>query len=595
MASPKQKTCPACGIERDRSSYIAADERCGLCRSLNTPVPAPTPTLDALGFVASGDPSQGDPSQDELNTFPAVEIDYNSPTVQEMAARVLARRSLLHFIKRFKPKYMAGWVHMDICRRLERFVRDVAAGKEPRLLLMMPVRHGKSEIASRHFAPWVLGQFPDWEFIAASGAQSLALSFSRYIRDLVRDPSYHAVFSGMRLDPGSQAVENWGTTSGGGYLAAGIGTMITGRGAHILLIDDPVRDAEAADSQQQRDGVWEWYVSTAYTRLAPGGGVLGIMTWWNEDDWAGRVQQSMRTGDGDMFEIVKYPAINDQGDEYLLPDDNIIQLPPGSEIPEGSRMTRPFKTALHPERYTLDALLRRKATYYALGQQRWWSALYQQNPTPEEGAYFTRRMFRTYEHEPQRHQANIYQAWDFAITEGEQNDWTVGCTVLQDAHDNIYVLDVTRFRSGDGIDVMSTVVEYARHWNPVLVGVEDGQIWKALESTFHRVCEEKRFYPAHEVLKPFTDKLVRAQPLRGRMQSGKVWFPERAEWYDELRTEFLRFNAGGKHDDQVDALAWAIRLTLSRSAPKVTDAPVAKSWRDKLRYLGQGSGGHMAA
>ena len=570
------------------ATAFAKTDFCSLCRVDGT----------AANYKPPEPPVQEawvDPVTQELH-FPNVELDYASPTMQELAARTLARRSLMQFIKRFKPKYMAGWVHYDICRRLEKFMRDVEAGLEPRLLLMMPVRHGKSEIASRHFAPFVLGHHPEWEIIAASGAQSLAMSFSRYIRDLVRDPSYQALFPTMKLDPSSQSVENWSTTSGGGYLAAGIGTMITGRGAHILVIDDPVKDAEAADSQTQRDNTWEWYMSTAYTRLAPGGGVLGIMTWWNEDDWAGRIQQMMATGEGDKFEIVKYPAINELGDEYILVDDTIVELPLGSNVPEGARMTRPHNSALHPDRYTVESLLRRKASYYALGQQRWWSALYQQNPSPEEGAYFTKKMFRTYTQEIQHRGMNIYQAWDFAITEGEQNDWTVGCTIAQNDRDELFVLDVFRFRNDDGQEIMNLVVEYARTWGATLVGVEDGQIWKSLESTFNRVCSEKGYYPSYEVLKPLTDKLVRAQPLRGRMQVGKMWWPEKAAWFEALKAEFLRFNAGGKHDDQIDSLAWAVRLTLSKSAPRPVAEKKVKSWKDNLGQYMEGAGGsHMAA
>lgn len=533
-------------------------------------------------------------SGDDGFVFPKAELNYSDPTAQEIAQRTLARRKLIHFIRRFKPKYLPGWLHEDICRRLERFMKDVEDQKEPRLMINVPVRHGKSEIASRHFAPFVLGHHPDWEIISASGAQSLAMSFSRYIRDLVRNPSYQALFPTMRLDPSSQSVENWSTTSGGGYLAAGIGTMITGRGAHILLVDDPVKDAEAADSQGQRDAVWEWYMSTAYTRLAPGGGVLVIMTWWNDDDFAGRIRQSMATGDGDMFEIVTYPAINDQGDEYILADDTMIQLPPGSTVPEGARMTRPMNTALHPDRYSLESLLRRKSSFYALGQQRWWAALYQQNPAPDEGAYFTKKMFLTYDGTVSRRHGNVYQAWDFAITEGEVNDWTVGITLYQDEHDNLYVLDVNRFRSDDGVDIIDTVVRYAQEWDADMIGFEDGQIWKALSSTFEKACAAARYYPSYEVLKPLTDKLVRAQPLRGRMQAKKLYWPSKAPWYDELRTEFLRFPAG-KHDDQIDAVAWAVRLTLSKAAPKIKLPPPPKSWKDKLGGMMNGKDGSYMA
>lgn len=524
------------------------------------------------------------------------EIDPTNPTMQELAARTLARRRLLPFIQRFRPKYMAGWVHEDICRRLERFLKQVEDGLEPRLMLNVPVRHGKSEIGSRHFAPWVMGKHPDWEIIAASGSQSLALSFSRYVRDLVRDPSYQAVFPDMKLDTSSQSVENWNTMSGGGYLAAGVGTMITGRGCHILLLDDVVKDAEAADSQVIRDATWEWYMSTALTRLAPGGGVLGIMTTWNEDDWAGRVKQVMATGDGDKFEIISYPAINETGDEYILEDDAIVQIPPGAPVPKGARLTRPHNTALHPSRYTLESLRKRKANYYALGQQRWWEALYQQNPTPEGGVFFTKDMFVEYTHAPKRHGRVVLQAWDFAITEKQSSDWTVGITGLLDEYDTLYILDVWRFKTDDGIELGTAIVTYAQMHGADQIAVEDGQIWKAIKANFDKACETKKFYPSYEVIVPLTDKRVRAQPLRGRMQQGKVQFPCRAPWYTEFKGELLRFQGGGKHDDQVDAAAHLTRLATSVAAPKVKEQAHQKSWKDKLStQLRQLGGSHLTA
>jgi predicted phage terminase large subunit-like protein len=554
----------------------------------------PEAAIDHASQAAQEDPVDLPTPSGDVFISPNQPVD---PGHQEMAARTLARRRLLSFIKRFKPKYDAGWVHEDICRRLERFVEQVEAGLEPRLLLMMPVRHGKSEIGSRHFAPWVLGKHPDWEIIAASGAQSLAMSFSRYIRDLVRDPAYQSVFPNMKLDASSQSVENWNTTYGGGYLAAGIGTMITGRGAHILLIDDPVKDAEAADSAVIRDGTWEWYMSTAYTRLAPGGGVLGIMTWWNEDDWAGRIQQVMATGDGDKFEIVKYPAINEIGDEYILPDDTIEQVPEGIKPPEGSRLTRLKNTALHPARYTLEMLLRRKSNYYALGQQRWWSALFQQNPAPEEGAFFTKDMFIEYVTAPRRDGLNVFQAWDFAITEKQKSDYTVAITGLIDESDNMYVLDVWRFRTEDGIELGTAIMTYARTWQADQIAVEDGQIWKSIKANFEKACEVAKYYPSYEVIVPLTDKRTRAQPARGRMQQGKIQFPVRAPWYALFQHELLRFEAGGKHDDQVDALAHLVRLVTTKAAPKgPKKAKPLPSWKDKLRqHLRGGSGSSMAA
>lgn len=607
MALKGQIICLACGVSKSLSSYPRKhNDICLVCVLTERPLPVDAerevleiadklpPKLDAGpddGLTFSAVPKVTD---EEGNTiFPSAEIDYRHPSIQELAGRTLARRSLLHFIMRFKANYMPGWVHRDICRRLERFMAAVANGESPRLLMMLPPRTGKSEIGSRHFVPFALGHYPEWEIIAASHTGGLTMSFSRYIRDLLRDPSYRALFPNTTLDPKSQSVENWNLLQGGGYLAAGVGTGITGRGAHILLLDDLVKDIEAADSQGQRDSTWEWYISTAYTRLAPGGGVLGIMTWWNEDDWAGRIQQVMEAGEGDQFEIIKYPAINDSGDEYLLTDDQIIQIPLGSEIPPGAKMTRPIGTAVHTDRYSTDAMIRIKNNLTAAGQKRIWSALYQQNPVPDEGIFFTKGMFREYAHTPSRNNIRIYQAWDFAITTATASDWTVGCTILQDEQDNLYLLDVYRFRTSDGQDIVNTIIQYGLDWEVNVIGMEDGQIWKSLQSTFTKICVERGYYPSYEVLKPLTDKQVRAQPLRGRMQAGKLWFPVAAPWYPEVQQELLRFPAG-KHDDIVDSLAWCIRLALTKSAPRGKAPKVMKSWKDKLKIKHVGKG-HMAA
>lgn len=570
-------------------------------RAQKAPKSPPTASPPSQPLQAPQNAPQTALTEAQIAVEEAFRYPYEAPIhlpkdpVQELAQRELCRRRLLPFIQRFRPKYTAGWVHADICRRIERFVKQVEQGLEPRLLLMMPPRSGKSEISSRHTPAWILGQHPEWEIIAASHTSSLTMSFSRYLRDLIRDPAYAAVFPDAQLDPSSQSVENWNLTKGGGYLAAGVGTGITGRGAHVLLLDDLVKDMEAADSITIRDNTWEWYLSTAYTRLAPGGGVLGLMTWWNADDWAGRIQEAMKEG-GDQFEIIKYPAINESGDEYILADDQITECPPGTPVPPAARMTRPLGTAIHPARYTTEAMLRIKNNLVRGGQKRVWDALYQQNPIPDDGNFFGKAMFRYYGSPPAREELHIYQAWDFAITEQQASDYNVGITVGQDHRDNLYVLDVKRFKTADGEVLIDTVVDYARDWGVDLLGCEDGQIWKALTSTFERVCEEKKVYPSFEVLVPLTDKMVRASPARGRMQAGKIYFDKNAHWYRELQKELLHFPAG-KHDDQVDALAWAVRLTLTRSAPKQKEQPRAKSWKDKIPGMGAGapSGTHMSA
>lgn len=519
----------------------------------------------------------------------------------EVAERILMRRQFLSFVQRFKPNYMAGWVHRDICERLQRFLRDVEDKKSPRLLLCMPPRHGKSTLTSNFFPPYALGHHPEWEIIAASHTQGLALKFSGFVRDILRDPAYVATFPNTLLNPDSQSKEAWDTLEGGGYLAAGVNTGITGRGAHIFIIDDPVKDMEAADSLTQRDSTWEWYLSTASTRLAPGGGVLGIMTLWNEDDWGGRIIDISETGDGDKFEIVRYPAINEGYAELLAPNGiDIIHVRPNAanvlELEHFADHTvlRMPNEALHPDRYTLDALQKIKKNYYARGNQRIWSALYQQNPTIEDGNFFTKTMIRLYTHAPTRRYRTMYQAWDFAITERQTSDYTCGCCILQDEFDNLYVLDVKRFRSDDSLEIVETMIDYFVTWGANMIGVEDGQIWKTMKSQFEKRCKERRVYPPLETLVPLTDKKVRAMPLRGRMQLGKVHFAENLEWYDECRKELMSFPAG-KHDDQVDALAWCVRLTLNHNAPQPPKDDAKKSWKDKLRKLSMESVGETSS
>ena len=510
-----------------------------------------------------------------------------------MAQRVLSRRRLIPFIKRFNPKYSDGWVHQDICRRLERFSQAVAEGKSPRLMLLVPPRHGKSEIASRNFPAWHLGQYPHHEFIACSYNLSLAMDFSRKVKQIVSDPLYASVFE-TRLDPNNQSTEAWGLDQQrGGYVAAGIGGPITGRGAHCLIIDDPIKNAEEADSADAREKIWEWYLSTAYSRLAPGGGVLIIQTWWHDDDLAGRLQTMMREGSDDQhvdqFEVIKYPAIAEH-DEYLNHETDLIEY---DAAPDATHtLLRRKGEALHPERYDLDKLLRIKAQNRG---GRWWSALYQQNPVPDDGGYFMKGQFQRERHPlPQR--CNIYIAWDFAISEKKQNDYTVGTVALQDDEDVLHVVDQIRFKSGNAFFIVEAILGLCAKWySPSLIlGFEDGQIYRAIDALLKKRMREKRFYPSIQVLKPITDKLARARALQGRMQQGMVRFSSSGEWYESLRTEMLRFPAGA-HDDQVDSLAWVAQLAVGKEPPQKPREQKVKSWKDRIPELLGGDVSHMAA
>lgn len=512
-----------------------------------------------------------------------------------MADRELCRRSLLRFTERFNPRYTAGWVHRVVCHELEKFSDAVEAKKSPRLMLLMPPRTGKSTLVSQEFPAWHLGRFPNHEVIAASYNISLPAGFSRKVRARLREPLYQKIFTDTALDPDSQSTEAWLTTIGGGYVAAGVGGGITGKGAHILDIDDPIKDAKEADSLSVRDDLWDWYGSTAYTRLSPGGGVLWTQTHWNEDDGAGRIQLKMLEDDDfDQFRIVKFPAIAEE-DEYLDADYNIYRASEG-DIPDGAYRVRSKGEALHPERYTLEMLRKIEKTL----TKRHWSALYQQNPTPEDGLYFERDQFLPVIDLPgnkSRARGLVFQAWDYAISAASRSDYTVGVTMELDFEGNVEVLDVVRGKWTDGNTIVEKMLDSYEKWKPEKLGVEDGVIYKTLSASLSRGARGRNLSPNVEVLRTMgNDKGARAVPLQVLMQRGRIRFPKNAPWYEALEREFLRFMAGGVHDDQVDAAAWCAKMIADSAPPPVPKTLKKPSWKDRLRlHRTAGQTSHMSA
>lgn len=485
-----------------------------------------------------------------------VVFDKQEEARKELARRQLAKDHLLPLVMRVNPEYQAGWVHKDICEHLEWFSNAVAAGQSPRLIINMPPRSGKSELASRIFPAWHLGRNPAHEIIACSYAGSLANDFSRKVRGLLRDASYQSVFPDVSLAKDSQSVEVWNTNHAGGYVAAGVGGPITGRGAHILVIDDPLKNRDDAESEGTRQSIWDWYTSTAYTRLAPGGGVIVMMTRWHDDDLGGRLLQQMEDGEGDEWKVVKYPAIAEHDELFRMQGE-----------------------ALHPERYPVDALERIKRT---IGP-RDWSALYQQNPVADDGDYFKKEDFQWFRQQdlPPLEEMNFYTAWDLAIGQKEQNDFTVGITVGVDRQDNIYVVDIQRGRWRT-LEIIEKMLQVQRVWQSKLVGIERGHILMTMGPILEkRIRETRTMMPLEELRPGRQDKIARARPIQARMQQHRVFFRQHCDATLALYAEMMRF-PNGAHDDGVDSMAWIGQLLTRFTSTREKKQPPKRSWRDKL-------------
>jgi len=422
-----------------------------------------------------------------------------------------------------------------LCGKLE----AVERGELPRLMVFMPPRHGKSEVVSKKFPAWFLGRNPDKEIIISSYAADLAYDFSRIARNTFRE--WGPKLWGLELADDSGAVGRWGIQGHrGGLVAAGVGGPITGRGAHVAIIDDPFKNYEESASETVREKVFNWYKSTLRTRLAPGGSIVLVMTRWHEKDLAGELETAMTEEDGEQWEIIELPAIAKEND--------ILGRQPGEP--------------LWPARYPLTEL---RATQIALGSYLW-SALYQQKPAPAAGNKFKRAWFRYFEieddfvllHRPGEeeeikrfplNQCWCFQTCDPAASTKTSADYFVLATWLVTPHKDLLLRDVIRMRL-EGPDQPKLFEQGYQRWRPKLQGVETKSMGLTLFQTLRR-----KGLPVID-LKAETDKETRALPVMARMEAGTVYFLRNAPWLEEYENELLVF-PNGEHDDQVDVTSYA--------------------------------------
>ena len=451
------------------------------------------------------------------------------PTLQEVKA-ARARKSLLRFTEYTNPLYQRAAHHELIAEKLE----AVERGDIDRLMIFMPPRHGKSELASKRFPAWCLGKNPKRQIIAASYNSDLANDFGRNVRNLVAEPEFSQVFPDVTLAPDSQAANRMNTNHGGTYVAAGVGTAVTGRGAHIALIDDPFKDREEADSERRRELVWDWYRSTLYTRLMPGGAIVLIQTRWHEDDLAGRLLEQER----DQWEVLELPAL---GSNY---------------------------EALWPEWYPVEALERIRDT---IGPREW-SALYQQRPQPDEGTFFKREWFKEWDKLPQ---VRYYGTSDYAVTE-DGGDYTVLTIWGICPAGDIYRVEQWKGQTASD-KWIEAQLDLVKKYKPLAFFGEGGVIQKAVEPMLRRRMRERNTHCRLEWLPSVSDKPTRARSFQAMAATSRVHFERGADL-----SEFLVFPAG-KHDDEVDT-ASLIGRAIDQAHPAIVKEAEAErvrrpSWR----------------
>ena len=452
------------------------------------------------------------------------------------------------FAQNLSATYTEPWEPYPHLEYINKKITDLIENRTPkkRLLITTPPRHGKSLLCSVYTPAWFLNKYPTKRVILASYGDDFAAEWGRQVRDLI-DQNESKLNITVSRD--SSAANRWkidGHT--GGMVTAGVGGQLTGRGAHLFIIDDPIKDAEEANSAVIRDQKWRWWTTVAQTRLEPGGVVVLILTRWHEDDLAGRILQH----EPQLWEHVNLPAIAEEGD--------LLGRTPGA--------------ALCPERYDENAL---GAIRTSIGSSAF-SSLYQQRPTPEGGGVFKERDFRTWT--PSLTQEKTYilrdddgsilvpseECWrfatcDLAITKNTTSDYTViGIWDVAPwlTPTRMMLVQIIRERI-DGSEHVPLIKSVWNVYRPHYIGIESASFGSM---TIQAVRREGIIVRELKARSRANDKEFRAKDAALLMEQHRVYFPSKADWLAAYRHELLAFPAG-THDDMVDVTAYACREILT--------------------------------
>ena len=438
--------------------------------------------------------------------------------------REQGQKDFMKFVTTMWPGFIHGRHHELMARKFE----EIANGDIKRLIINMPPRHTKSEFASFMLPAWFLGRFPQKKIIQCSNTAELAVGFGRKVRNLVDSEVYGKIFPNVALRSDSKAAGRWSTNGNGEYFAIGVGGTVTGKGADLLIIDDPHSEQEAAlaaGDPSVYDKVFEWYTSGPRQRLQPGGSIVVVMTRWAKRDLTGRILQSMVDRDGDEWEIIELPAI----------------LP--SEKP------------LWPEFWSF-AELEKLRNVLPISK---WSAQYQQNPTSEEGAIIKRDMWKIWPDEVPPACDYLIQSWDTAFEKNNRADYSACTTWGVFYHPNaqgvskanIIMLDAFKERM-EFPDLKKKALEMFKQWNPDTLIVEKKAAGAPLIYELRKMGIPLSEYTPSKG----SDKIARVNAISDLFASGAVWCPD-TRWADEVMEELAAF-PNGDHDDLVDSSSQAL-------------------------------------
>ena len=440
--------------------------------------------------------------------------------------------SLIAFTRYRMPKYQASRVHSYIAKHLEM----IEARKIDRLMISVPPRTGKSELAAKSYPAFALGHRPDMEIIIASAGGDLSRDVGWSIRNIVKSRAYKAVFPGVTLEPDVQAAGRWRTRQGGSLFSIGVGSDVMGRGADLMVIDDAYGTLEDALSETVRERVWRWFTGTLLNRLNPGGAIVVIGHRMHEDDLQGRLLEQMKAGEGaDPWTVVRLPALAEEDD------------------PLGRAVGEP----LWPEKFSARKFERDRAAMLA----RDWSALYQQNPVPETGGLFAADAIRLRTHTDDV--TTWVRGWDLASTVKKTSDYTASVMLGFTRGKKVVIGDVKRMR-GRPDEVANLIEDTA--WSDtrrvrIAIARDPGQAGAHQESFYTKLLSGfmVEFSPESG------NKEIRARPLAVSINAGNCEMIE-GPWNASFREE-LRAFPFGRHDDMVDAASRAFMVLTSGRAP----------------------------